>query len=811
MKSGVRQPLRLGLIFGPVLVAILATCFDRPVIAQMSIGSTTGVLPATTPTGSLILGDQLSSLQNAWQNGGTTDQQVWISSVASRANQNTSGAIPTTFSSATTDASIAQAAGLRYAMTGNVADLNKAIAALEVLDVPGGTFITRPEVLTSYLSAYDFIRGASQTDLPNATRQVIESRLLTVTQSLGNGNNTYSNARGKNGATRALAGVLLGDQALLDQGLTDLQGHFDYSTTDDGWFTDGHGHYLNYTMRHVALFARAYEQGSGVDLTANLKPYIDMTIGLRKPDGTTPNVSNGLNFPVGIHMLMPTASSESAANIRWYIENTDPHPYSWTSTNLTNNDHTYSSSFALADVGGVAAAAPSMSPTFFGPGQSKVTVFRNDWGSTSDYLLLSPGIDSPSFEFHSENPPIDLSIPAFHSHPDTGELLLSSQGKYILVAPGYGRDDLSNSPPVIDVKNPTWHNVVLVDGGVGANSDGRKTRPEDFVHTHRLDSNELGNFVGVSDFATLEMNYTDTSVRRSTAFPGEDYFVVADRMQSASSHDYGFNLVGRGTRTVLSSDPNYVAVQWEFEGAQVIEHLIASDSLTLTTDSIWMHDTFNDFEMTQRITATMTAQDGLFLSVLETGVAGSASQLGITQLASSDQFLAAQVAHATDNWVDSILVQQTAGILFAAGGIETDAEYAYARRVDGMLASLMMANGSEFSVDGTSLLESSSALTMSLLFGDEEIRGTISGDGLVPGTELLLYDQLPLATALLDGAPIPFANLANYSSIIVPSSGSLVLTFLVPEPSTLVLCSMALPLFWWVSSAGRRGKAANDA
>lgn len=804
MRAGVLESLRHRLILGILLIAIFATAFDITANAQMSIGSTTGVLPATTPTSSLILGDQLSSLQTAWQSGGTVDQQVWISSVASRANQNTSGAVPTTFSSATADASIAQAAGLRYAMTGNVADLNKAIAALEVLDVPGGTFITRPEVLTSYLSAYDFIRGASQTELPNATRQVIENRLLAETQSLGNGNNTYSNARGKNGATRALAGVLLQDQALLDQGLTDLQGHFDYSTTDDGWFTDSQGHYLNYTMRHVALFARAYEQGSGVDLSANLQPYIDMTIGLRKPDGTTPNVSNGLNYPVGIHMLMPTASTETAANVRWYIENTDPHPYGWTSTNLTNNDHTYSSSFALADVGSVAAAAPSTSPTFFAPGQSKVTVFRNDWSSTSDYLLLSPGIDSPAFEFYSESPPIDLDIPAFHSHQDTGEILVSSQGKYILVAPGYERDDLSNSPSFINVKAPTWHNVVLVDGDTGAESEGRKTRPEDFVHTHRLDSDELGNFVGVSDFATLEMNYGDTSVRRSTAFPGEDYFVVADRMQGNTSHDYGFNLVGRGTQTILSSDPNYVAVQWEFEGAQVIEHLIASETLTLTTESIWMHDTFNDFEATQRMTATMTAQDGLFLSVIETGAAGTASQLAITKLASSTQYLAAEVAHATDNWIDTILVQQSAGSLFAAGGIETDAEYTYARRVDGMLESLMMANGSQFAIDGDTLLDTTSPLTMSLLFSETEIRGTISGDGLVVGTELRLYDQLPIATALLDDSPISFANMENYSSIILPGSGSLVLTFLVPEPSTLVLCSMAMPLFWWVVNSGRR-------
>lgn len=786
-----------------VALLLLGLCAS-PAIAQMSIGSTTGVLPPSMPTSSLILGDNLTSLQSSWQSGGTTDQQIWISSITSRANQNTSGSVPTDFDTAVADASIAQSAGLRYAMTGNLADLNKAVAALEVLDVPGGSFITRPEALTSYLSAYDFIRGASQTDLPAATRQVIENRLLTVTQSLDTGNSTYSNARAKIGATRALAGVMLRDQTLLNKGLEDLQGHFDYSTTDDGWFTDSQGHYLNYTMRHIALFARAYEQGSGVDLSTNFQPYIDMSIALRKPDGTTPNVSNGLNYPVGIHYLMSSTDADSASNLRWYLESTTTHPYPWNSTNLTNRDNTYASPFALADVEGVIAEEPSISPTYFATGQSKVTVFRNDWGPTSDYLLMSPGIDSPAVEFYSEDPPIDIRIPAFHSHNDTGEILLSSQGKYILVAPGYDRTDLSNSPSGLNVKSPEWHNVVLVDGDVGGNNLGRAMRPEDFIHTHRLDSTEHGGFAGVSDFATLETNYGGANVSRSTAFANEDYFVVADRMQGDASHDYGFNLVGRGTQTILSSDPNYVAIKWEFDGAQVIEHLLASDSLTLSSESLWMHDTFNDFEATQRMNATMSAEDGLFLSVLETGAAGTASQLAITKLASSSQHLAAEVANAAENWVDTILVQQNGGDLFTAGNIETDAEYTYFRKVDSMVDSLMMANGSLLAYEGDTLLETTSPLTMSLLFGEDELRGTLSGDGFVPGSQLFLYDQLPVAGAWLDGSPISFQNLSGYSSLTLPSSGSLVVTFLVPEPSTFFLATTALPLIWWASRRRRQ-------
>jgi len=347
-----------------------------------------------------------------------------------------------------------------------------------------------------------------------------------------------------------------------------------------------------------------------------------------------------------------------------------------------------------------------------------------------------------------------------------------------------------------------WHNVILVDGDVGADSEGRKMRPEELVQTNRLDSTELGNFAGVSDFATLEMNYADTLVRRSTAFPNEDYFVVADRMQSDTQRAYGFNLVGRGTQTVLTSEQNYVAVRWEYDGAQVIEHLIASADLTLTTDSIWMHDTFNNFEVTQRMTATMTAQDGLFISVLETADAGTASQLSITRLFASDQQLAAQVANATENWVDTILVQQDGGQLFAAGSVESDAEYAYVRQVDGQLDSLMLAEGTQLALSGQTIFETSAAVTMSLLFAETEIRGTLSADDFLVGTELFLYDQQPIAAAWLNGVPLAFQNLSNHSVLVLPSSGSLLITF-VPEPATAVLFATGLPLLWWVSKRRR--------
>ncbi len=602
--------------------------FPLAAAGQITI-PTTGVLPSQPLDHSIILGDNLATLQAQWAAPVNAYQQYYVNTINGRADQSISVGAPATFAAAAYDSSIAESAGLRYAMTGNSADLNKAVNALMVAALPARNsddFITHPELLTSYLSAYDYVRAAPAADLSAATRSAIESRLLTLTQNLSYGNNTASNALAKIGATKALAGELLGNQALLNTGLTNLQTHYNYSTTDDGWFTDSQSIYLEYTLRHTALFVRAYDQGSGVDLYANIQPLVDMSIGLRKPDGTVPGVSNGLNWPLALNLFSNTPNTADASQMIWNLEALPVNAFD--NTNIENNDYSYSTFFALTNFD-VAPAAPTQSPTFLSTGQSHVAVFRNNWSSTSDYLLMSAGVDSP---FTKIGP---VLFPAFHSSNDTAEILVASGGHYLLVGAGYHRNDLSNYPDGFLSKVPNNHNVILVDGNLGAANEGATMRPERFVSTDRLDSAERGNFAGVGDFATLKMTYGGAQVSRSSGFANEDYFVVADRMQAAATHAYGFNLIGRGMQTVLTNTADLIEVRWEHEGQQVIEHLVSTHGMTLATSSTYMHDTFNVYEVTQRMTATASAANAGFLSVIETGPAGSAAKLVVTDLSTA--------------------------------------------------------------------------------------------------------------------------------------------------------------------------------
>jgi hypothetical protein len=761
---------------------------------------TSGVLPAGPLAHSVILGDRQAALQAQWLAPVDPHQQGWIASIDSRAGQSPSGGVPATFAAAALDSSIAESAGLRYAMTGSASDLAKSVGALLNSALPSNNsndFITHPELLTSYLSAYDYIRGAPQSDLPAATRASIESRLATLAQGLSYGNGTASNALGKIGATKALAGELLANQALLDTGLADLQTHYNYSTTDDGWFTDSQGHYLNYTLRHLALFARAYEQGSGVNVYDDVQPLLDMSLGLRKPDGTLPNVSNGLNSPVAMHLFTPTPDAAAASRMLWNLQQLAPGAFA--NTNVDNNDYSNSTSFALTNFD-AAPAPPPQSPTFFSHGQGAVSAFRGDWSATSDYLLLSPGVDSPGFDI----PELPFDFPAFHSHNDTGEIHVAAGGHTILPASGYQRTDLPGSPQNYLPKNAENHNVVLVDGAVGPFDRGRTMRPEDFVHTNRLDSTEHGDFHGVSDFATLETTYGDAGASRSTGFANEDYFVVADRLQAAGTHDYGFNLVGRGTRTVLTHTPDLVEVRWEHGGQQVIAHVVSTQDMTLALASTYMHDTFGVYEVTQRMTATITADNAGFLSIIETGATGSPSQLSILDLSTAD-YAALRATNAAENYQDWIL-SQSAGTLRNIGPLGTDAPYAYLRHVAGTLDSAMFAAGTLLADDGTSLVESDQPLTISLLFGESMLRGTISPDEFVAGTHLDLIGR-QIAWATLDGDPLSFQNQPGFGRLVLPAAGELVVSFAaVPEPASALLLAAGTILLGFARRAlgGRR-------
>jgi hypothetical protein len=766
----VKAPVRRFLKDSPTLCAMFVVAAGSTTApAQITI-PTPGVLPPEPITRSLLLGDDLAQIQAWWTAPVDSYQASWKANIESYANR-TLGGEPNTYSDSVLHSATGQSAGLRWAMTGSGADLTKAVDALvhmKVVPSPSNPDLTEVEILMNYLCAYDFIRGAP---ISPADRSTIESKLLAAANEIPDWNllQQENNILAKRASTRGMAGVLLRNQALLDSALLRLNQSYDKTTTDDGWYTDSQGHYLNYTLPHVIPFIRAYHVGSGVNLWPNIEPFVSMCLGLRLPDGRTPNVQDGLLVTSGINLFGRGVDNATKAALVYHFTTGDPPSFG----NILNSDGTYVD-FFWSDDFSQGAAPPARSPTFLSPGQAKVTVFRNDWTPNSDYLLMSAGIDG--------KPLWGGLFPIGHNHNDSGEILLFSHGELIFPAGGYERTDWPSWPNGFRSKLAENHNVLLVNGSIGS---GSQTRPEDFVYTDRLDSTEYGSYKGVCDFASLQTEYQNATVRRSSAFPNEDYFVVADVVTSAVTNTYGFNLIGRGTLATLTDSADINRVKWEINAAQAIETVVSTHDMTLSTDTTWAALEWNVVEQTQRMRAQIIADNAGFLSVIETGAAGSAPRLQVTDL-STTGYTAATVTDPNQGYVDLVLAQLN-GAPHTVDGITSDGRFVYVRRVNGGIEGVMLAGGTTIADGNDVIFQASAPLTLSLLFADGTIKGTISADEFTADTELRVYGDDLIQSAELNGHDVPFTNGPGYSSVMLTEAGKLVIVTAPAPTYTLTL------------------------
>ena len=76
--------LRAGSSALALLAGVLASA---PAVGQMSIGSTTGILPPADPTESLLLGADLKAFRASWLAPVTEQQRIWRDDTAARAGQ----------------------------------------------------------------------------------------------------------------------------------------------------------------------------------------------------------------------------------------------------------------------------------------------------------------------------------------------------------------------------------------------------------------------------------------------------------------------------------------------------------------------------------------------------------------------------------------------------------------------------------------------------------------------------------------------------------------------------------------------------
>lgn len=773
--------------------------------AQLATPSNHPNASVLQPTSSILLAPaELASLDDWWNSPQAGYQTTQRNRVNATANQTVAAVTPVTLADAQNQAGIIQAKALRWLATGN-GDIHSAdfIAVKDVLTnhakVTGGSSLTSPLVGMGYFTAFDFINSG----LTSSQRSQITSRLdANVLANLGTAtrvNNHYF----INYGARGLYALLSGNQSNLDSAVSNLHDAFNAVTTNDGFFTDG-DRYLNYSLGSMPGFLNAYKNGSGdaagaAQYVHAAEQFARYAIGIRMPNGMSPSFHNSDNMPIAIQQLSRmVVDPELKAATVWYAEQLDP--LDWGSrTNALNNDWTNTDLLWTVDYS-AGVSEPDWSPTYHSDGQSKISVFRNDWGTASNYFATIAGIDGDS-------------VPVSFGHHDTGAITLAANGAQILVEPGYARYNgiffgigadpampntppHSNTGPNLDTKPAIEHNVLLARDagttawGIGSNGAAQALETPDISISNRLDSSERGNFKGVADFSTLQSNYTGTGpgsnvqTRRSTGMINESesssgYFVMADSFRSANqtNKDFAVNLIGKSTpdnTQIITDTAELKQIRWTVtdyfgvtsNGAQlsgppydaptngqVIAHIVSSQPMDLVAaDTSWSIDNWGIFLQTQRMRISVSNTDhGSILTLFETGPANFASQWTVTPM-SEDDFAAARI-DSSQGWTDWHISQTSTSdvhatsagdtVLIDSGELVSDAQYAYLRRLDNTLDSAMISRGTTIQSRGEKVLEFDNPVTASFLFAnmaDGEVLGTLSMDDYLDNSILTFFD-----------------------------------------------------------------------
>ena len=820
----------------------------------------------TTPTSSILLtSSEQTELTNWWNAPQAGYQQINRDNVIANANQTPASAAPTSLGQATVQSRIVQSKALRWLATGN-GDTSSSdfMAVKDVLTnharVTGGSSLSRPFVGMNYFTAFDFINSGLNSSERNAIRSRLNSDVLANLGTVSRVSNHYFINHG----ARGFYALLSGDQSNLNSAVSNLHQAYNAVTTDDGFFTDG-DRYLNYTLGSMPAFLNAYKNHSGDSAGTALyknaaKKHAQYALGIRMPNGMSPTFHNSDNMPIVVQEMsrMIDDPDLKAATV-WYAEQMGN--FQWNGyTNALNQDGSRTDLVWSTDFS-AGSSEPNWSPTYFSGGQAKISTFRNNWGTGSNYLATVAGIDGNS-------------VPVSFGHHDTGAITLGANGAQILVEPGYARYNgfifgigadtpMPNTPANtnpggnLNTKPAIEHNVMLArntgttDWGVGLGAN-QPLETSDISISNRLDSGEHGGFKGVADFSTLKSNYAGTGpgsgvqTRRSTGMINESdtdngYFVMADSFRSSDgiNKDFAVNLIGKSrpeNTEIMADTPTYKKVRWAVtdyfgvtsNGAQlsgppynnpvdgqVIAHVVSSDPMeTVAADTSWSIDNWGIFIQTQRMRIGVSdTGTGAILTFFETGAANDASKWSVTPMSGSD-YAAARI-DSTEGWSDWHISQTSAtdvhsieaGSLVSidAGMVASDAQYAYARQIGTVWDSAMIASGTTLSLDGEQVLAASEEITASLFLAEMAegvIRGTLSMDDYVDQTVLTFFG-LPgrITSVTFNGMAL---NTFSGKSVTLPMiTGSESIAFeivAIPEPST----SLVVFAVGGVLAGGRR-------
>ena len=317
----------------------------------------------------------------------------------------------------------------------------------------------------------------------------------------------------------------------------------------DGIYREG-SHYYIFSFINFLPFLYHYNNVSGVDCFEEFKPAFEWPIIVRNGRGWMPNIEDSFIRPFPSHMVAgayknsPSMFHESASfgsTLQWNFQATDLGAFHASEErsgfNYSGASWDYSKPLVeyLSYDPSVEPVAPSISPTIFMDGGE--TVFRNDWsvGSPDHRHLLFQGVAEANN----------------HQHYEHLSFIIQAEDQMMASDAGYTRKSYGESLRKTWYLTAEAHNVIMLNGSAPGDVEENITP----VSRHRIDSSIL-------DMEEKEAVYPGGEKhRRAILFPGENYFVVFDRVDAPNGGTMEHVFHG-GRGSVEGEGPGFL---WSYE------------------------------------------------------------------------------------------------------------------------------------------------------------------------------------------------------------------------------------------------------
>lgn len=335
-------------------------------------------------------------------------------------------------------------------------------------------------------------------------------------------------------------------------------------------------------------------------------------------------------------------------------------------------------------------------PLFLSLPNSGNLIFRSSTDSASHYLHVNAK--------HG----LALNSSGGHNQGDASSFLLYDDGYVMALDPGYVKYNRRG-----EVGTALQHNLILVDGsGPLIGQPGQPNDAQAYIQNERS--------TDIFDYAEVSTSYNGADILRTFLHIDHSYFIIADFVNSASTHNYQWRLNGNG---IAGGDPNSDGSYtpdysnnrgtWTYKDVSMLAHTIAAGGGTYTTDT-QPHEVSYDVTANHSVLQLekSSVQDAAFLTVLKTYNSTAPSVTTVSTapaaLLSVDNGSTTDFLMADDNGLADSITAAVSGLDYT---ISTDAPFMFVRKSTSKLAALehlfaqdaaLLQLGGDFSIEADS-------------------------------------------------------------------------------------------------------------